>query len=136
VRNGARPTGSDDRGSPKLKDESLERGESFRKSSQATQGRLLAEVQRCERLPNRRPAFGFAVECQRPVYTATVGRFRDGRLAEILLTNHKNGLHADAGARDGVRLRVIIEASLRDGNGRPLTPLGAALDALEGELAR
>jgi hypothetical protein len=96
---------------------------------------------RRERLPNRRLAESFNVECCGLAYVATVGRFRDGRLAEIFLTNHKNGSHADACARDsaivcslalqhGVPLPVIMKALLRDEQGRPSTPLGAALDLI------
>jgi hypothetical protein len=94
-----------------------------------------------ERLPNRRLAESFNFECWGLAYAATIGRFRDGRLAEIFLTNHKNGSHADACARDsaivcslalqyGVPLAVITKALLRDEQGRPSTPLGAALDAV------
>jgi hypothetical protein len=85
------------------------------------------------------------VKCHGLPYTATIGRLRNGCLTEIFLTNHKNASYADACARDsaiicwlalqhGVPLPVI--ALLRDGIGRPSTPLGAALDALKGEVAR
>jgi hypothetical protein len=62
------------------------------------------------RLPNRRHAETFAVECNGLKYTATISRFDDGRLAEIFLSNHRDGSHADAVAS---------------------SPLGAALDQLE-----
>jgi len=44
-----------------------------------------------ERLSSRRPALTFDLEVGGLRYTATVGRFADGRLAEIFLTNHKAG---------------------------------------------
>jgi hypothetical protein len=78
------------------------------------------------------------VKCHGLAYTATIGRLRDGCFTGIFLTNHENASHADACARDcaqhGVPLSVI--ALLGDGNGRPSTPLGAALDALKGEVAQ
>jgi hypothetical protein len=94
-----------------------------------------------ERLPNRRRCESFSVKCANLAYTATIARFSDGRLAEIFLTNHKQGSHADASARDsavvcsialqyGVPLEVIRGALLRDSEGRASTPLGAALDEI------
>jgi hypothetical protein len=94
-----------------------------------------------ERLPNRRASETFNLECNGLRYTATIGRFADGRLAEIFLTNHKAGSQADANARDsavvcslalqfGVPLETIRGAVLRDSYGHASTPLGAALDAI------
>ncbi len=54
---------------------------------------------RC-RLPNRRPAETFELEVAGLKYTATVGRFPDGRVGEIFLTNHKSNSAADTAARD------------------------------------
>jgi hypothetical protein len=83
----------------------------------------------------------FGLECFGLSYVATVGRFSDGRLAEIFLTNHKAGSHADACARDaaivcslalqhGVPLETIRHALLRDSQGRPSTPIGVAIDLI------
>jgi hypothetical protein len=94
-----------------------------------------------ERLPNYRPCESFRVECAGLTYTATIARFGDGRLAEIFLTNHKQGSHANACARDsavicslglqyGVPLDVIRGALLRNADGSASTPLGVALDAI------
>jgi hypothetical protein len=77
-------------------------------------------------------------------YTATVSRFPDGRPAEIFLSNHKQGSHADTAARDsavvasialqhGVPLDVLRHALLRDSGGRASGPLGIALDAIARE---
>ena len=96
-----------------------------------------------ERLSNRRPALTFDLEVGGLRYTATVGRFADGRLAEIFLTNHKAGSQAGANARDaavvcslalqhGVPLDTIRRALLRDARGVASTPLGAALDLIAG----
>jgi hypothetical protein len=93
------------------------------------------------RLPNRREAETFSLECAGLSYVCTVGRFSDGRVAEIFLNNHKSNSGADANARDsaivaslalqhGVPLQIIQHALLRDAHGRPSTPLGCALDVI------
>ena len=77
-------------------------------------------------------------------FTASVSRFADGRPAEIFLQNHKPGSQADSNARDaavaaslamqhGCPLDVLQRAVLRDSQGRPATPLGAAIDCLAQE---
>jgi len=97
-----------------------------------------------ERLSSRRPALTFDLEVGGLRYTATVGRFADGRLAEIFLTNHKAGSQADANARDaavvcslalqhGAPLDTIRRALLRDARGNAETPLCAALDFVSKE---
>jgi hypothetical protein len=74
-------------------------------------------------------------------YTATFSRFDDGRIAEIFLSNHKTGSHADTAARDsavvaslafgyGAPLDVVRKALLRDPRGVAPGPLGAALDLI------
>jgi hypothetical protein len=90
-------------------------------------------------LPSRRPAESFGFECYGMRYVATISRFDDGSLAEIFLSNHKAGSHADTAARDsavvaslalqhGVPLDTLRHALLRDGSGRASGPLGVALD--------
>jgi hypothetical protein len=44
-----------------------------------------------ERLPQRRECEGFDVEALRLRFHATVGRYDDGRVAEVFITNHKAG---------------------------------------------
>jgi hypothetical protein len=67
-----------------------------------------------------------------------LGRFVDGRLAEIFLLNHKSGSQADANARDsavvcslalqhGVPVETIRRALL--GDSREVASIGAALGA-------
>jgi ribonucleoside-diphosphate reductase alpha chain len=97
------------------------------------------------RLPNRRPAETFELTVAGLRYTATVGRFADGRVGEIFLTNHKTNSAADSAARDsaivfsiavqsGADVESIRKAICRDGRGRASGPLGAVLDLLaEGE---
>jgi hypothetical protein len=93
------------------------------------------------RLPNRRFAETFDVSASSLLYTCTVGRFLDGKVGEIFLTNHKAGSAADVNARDaaiavsfalqhGADLEVICRALCRDSHGRASGPLGAVLDFL------
>jgi ribonucleoside-diphosphate reductase alpha chain len=95
------------------------------------------------RLPNRRFAETFNLDCRGMTYIATISRFDDGRVAEIFLSNHKAGSQADTNAKDaavvcslalqyGAPLDVIRRALLRDPQGRASSPLGVALDAIAG----
>jgi hypothetical protein len=95
---------------------------------------------RRERLPNRRLNVTFDLECGGLPYTCTVGRFRDGGIAEVFLNSRKSNSAADTNARDvaivgsiafqhGADLETIRNALCRDGQG-PSRPLGMALDRL------
>jgi hypothetical protein len=101
---------------------------------------IIAAIKR-ERLPNRRLSETFDFECAGLAYTATASWFRDGRLAELFLNNHKAGSQADTSARDaaitlslalqhGTDLETIRKALCRDSHGRASGPLGAALNRL------
>ena len=94
-----------------------------------------------QRLPNRRLAETFEIEVSGLHYTATIGHFSDGCPGEIFLQNHKPGSQSDANARDaavaaslalqfGCPIETLKRALLRDSQGRPSTPLGAAVDAI------
>jgi hypothetical protein len=89
-----------------------------------------------QRLENRR-----LLEVAGLRYVATIGRFADGRVAEIFLSNHRVNSAADTNARDsaivcsialqfGADLEGIRKALCRDCHGRASGPLGAALDAI------
>jgi hypothetical protein len=93
------------------------------------------------RLPDRRDNETFVFELVGLRFTATVGRFDDGQIGELFLNNHKAGNQADTNARDaaivlsfalqhGADINAIRKALCRDGRGRALGPLGAALDKL------
>jgi hypothetical protein len=99
-----------------------------------------------ERLPNRRLAETFQIEVAGLKYTATVGRFPDGRIGELFLCNHKSNSAADTNARDaaiafsfavqhGADAEAIRQALCRDSFGRPSGPLAAALDVIAVERA-
>jgi hypothetical protein len=96
-----------------------------------------------QRLPDRRHAETFDIEDAGLRYTCTVGKSSDGQVLEIFLQNHKPGSQTDSNARDaavaaslalqfGCPLEVLQRALLRDSHGRQSTPLGAALDLIEG----
>ena len=95
-----------------------------------------------QRLANRRASESFPLTCEGLAYIATISRFPDGRIAEIFLSNHKNGSAADTAARDsaivcsiaiqsGVPIDTIRRALLRDPRGKASSPLGVALDMIE-----
>jgi ribonucleoside-diphosphate reductase alpha chain len=96
-----------------------------------------------QRLPNRRLAETFTFVVAGLRYTCTVGRFPDGSIGELFLSNHKSNSAADTNARDaaitfsiavqhGADPEVIRRALCRDGQGRASGPLGAALDIVAG----
>jgi hypothetical protein len=104
----------------------------------------MSATQQRERLPNRRLAETFELEVAGLRYTATVGRFPDGRIGEIFLNNHRADSGADTNARDsaivcslalqcGADIETIRKALCRDSRGRPSGPLGAVLDLLAEE---
>jgi hypothetical protein len=94
-----------------------------------------------QRLPDRRHAETFELEVAGLRYTCTVGRFADGRIGELFLSNHKSNSAADTNARDaaitfsiavqhGADIETIRKALCRDSQGRASGPLGTALDLL------
>ena len=96
------------------------------------------------RLPNCRLAESFELEVAGLRYTCTVGRYPNGRVGEIFLSNHKFNSAADTNARDsaivvsiaiqfGADIETIRKALCRDSHGRASGPLGAALDLIMGE---
>jgi hypothetical protein len=93
------------------------------------------------RLPNRRLAETFELEVAGLRYTCSVGRFANGEIAELFLSNHKSNSAADTAARDaaitfsiavqhGADPAVIRRALCRDSQGRASGPLGMALDII------
>jgi ribonucleoside-diphosphate reductase alpha chain len=109
---------------------------------------MATDDRRCgvrQRLQNRRLAEHYSFQCNGIAYTASTGRFPDGRLAEIFIAaNGKAGSHADSAARDsavvcsialqfGVPVDVIRHALLKDESGAPAGPLGIALNLIGGD---
>jgi ribonucleoside-diphosphate reductase alpha chain len=96
-----------------------------------------------QRLPDRRGGETFQLECGGLYYVCTIGRYPDGRIAELFLHNHKSNSASDTNARDsaivfpfavqhGADPDAIRKALCRDSQGRALGPLGRALDLVKG----
>lgn len=95
-----------------------------------------------ELLPNRRNTIGYPYEHDGLSYMAHVSHYDDGRPAEIFVTGAKVGTGVDNAARAasiatsfalqyGAPLDRLKAALPRDPQGKPLDPVGAALDMLE-----
>ena len=94
-----------------------------------------------ERLANRRHCELINFESMGMRFTASVGRYPDGRVAELFIDNHKAGSAIGTLVRDmaivasfavqhGADVESIRNALCRDSAGHPLGPLGAVLDLL------
>jgi hypothetical protein len=92
-----------------------------------------------ERLPNRRGHEVLQFQHGGFTYVAGIGRFPDGRLAEVFLSAAKTGTALEAAARDaaivaslalqhGVAPEALQHTLTRDAHGRPATALGELLD--------
>ena len=99
------------------------------------------------RLPNRRGHVLVDFEADGFRYTAGLGFFDDGGLAEIFLNSEKLGTTIETAARDsavvasialqhGVSPDTIRHALTRNGNGEASGPLGTLLDLLASEAVR
>jgi len=94
-----------------------------------------------QRLPNRRGHELVDFEHGGIRYTAGIGRFEDGRLAEIFLNTAKHGTAVDTNARDaavavslllqhGCPIETLRRALTRNADGSASGPLARALDLL------
>jgi len=97
-----------------------------------------------ECLPHRRASVLFDFESMDISFTASVSRYEDGRIAELFIDNHKAGSAIGTLVRDlaitfsfaiqhGADPEAIRCAVCRDSQGRPLGPLGAALDLINAD---
>ena len=93
-----------------------------------------------ERLLNRRPHWLYRFECDGQSYTGGIGRFEDGRIAEIFINGSKVGTAAETNAQDaaivaslalqhGCPIETIRHALIRTGGSGG--PLAALLDEVE-----
>jgi hypothetical protein len=98
-------------------------------------------------LPHRRASTLFDFTSMDMRFTASVSYYEDGRIAELFLDNHKAGSAVGTLVRDlaitfsfavqhGADPEAIRRAVRRDSQGRPLGPLGAALDRIAADDAR
>jgi hypothetical protein len=80
-------------------------------------------------------------------FTAGITRYPDGRIAELFLDNHKAGSAIGTLVRDSaIALSFALQhdadaesirrAMCRDSQGRPLGPIGVALDLISTDNAR
>lgn len=94
-------------------------------------------------LPNHRGHWLVDFEHGGFKYTAGIGRFADGRLAEVFLNVSKSGTAIESHARDaavvasialqhGASVDTIRHALTRNADGSAAGPIGALLDLLEG----
>lgn len=94
-----------------------------------------------QRLSDRRNSEIFDFTSMSMRFTASVSRYPDGRIAELFIDNHKAGSAVGTLVRDlaiifsfaaqhGADVESIRRALCRDSQGRPLGPLGVALDLL------
>ena len=74
------------------------------------------------RLKDRRAHWLYRFECDGQSYTGGIGRFEDGRIAEIFINGSKVGTAAEANAQD-----AAIVASLALQHGCPLETIRHAL---------
>ena len=104
-------------------------------------GGIAEVVMNRRRLPGRRGCESFSFEINGLRFTTSIGRFDDGRIAEVFLNNHKAGNQSDTNARDaaillsfalqhGADINQIRKSLCRDGAGRALGPIGAVLDLI------
>jgi hypothetical protein len=100
-------------------------------------------IERMSRLPNRRAHELIGFEHGGIRYTAGVGRFEDGRLAEVFLNTAKRGTAVDTNARDaavaaslllqhGCPVETLRHALTSNADGSASGPLARALDLLAG----
>ena len=90
---------------------------------------------------NRRLAETFDIEVAGLRYKATIGRFLDGSLSEVFVSNHKAGNASDVAARDagilvslclqhGCDVETIARALSRNSDGSASGVIGAVLDKI------
>lgn len=75
------------------------------------------------RLRDRRPHWLYRFECDGQSFTGGIGRFDDGRIAEIFINGSKVGAAAETNAQD-----AAIVASLALQHGCPLETIRHALE--------
>lgn len=82
---------------------------------------MIAPISR-QRLQDRRPHWLYRFECDGQIYTGGIGRFDDGRIAEIFINGSKVGTAAETNAQD-----AAIVASLALQHGCPMETIRHAL---------
>ena len=62
--------------------------------------------------PNRRPHWLYRFTCDCQSYTGGIGRFEDGRIAEIFINGSKVGIGAETNAQDAA---IVASLALQHG---------------------
>jgi hypothetical protein len=94
-------------------------------------------------LGNRRPHELFDIEHDGMRYTVRVGRFDDGRLAEVFINSTKVGSAVDINARDGailvslllqnsVDIDMVLHSLYRNSGGNPSGLIGRVIRLIGG----
>ena len=94
-----------------------------------------------ERLPDRRPCETFEFDHRGIAYTASIGLYPDGRIAEAFIDGPKAGTDLQIAAKDsavavsialqhGASVDELRHAMGRGGNGKPQGVIGALLDLM------
>jgi hypothetical protein len=97
-----------------------------------------------ERLPNRRPTENREIRHQNFTFVASIGKYPDGRIAEIFIASRKSGSDMATAMRDasivasiafqhGVSPETTRHALGRNSDGSAASPLGVVLDQLAAE---
>jgi hypothetical protein len=95
------------------------------------------------RLPDRRGHEVFVVEHLGMKFTAGVGRYADGNLAEVFISTSKLGTGVDVVLRDssillslllqhGCPVEIVCHALVKNADGSPAGPIGKVLGLIEG----
>lgn len=76
-----------------------------------------------DRLKDRRPHWLYRFECDGQSYTGGIGRFEDGRIAEVFINGSKVGTAAETNAQDAA---IVVSLALQ--HGCPLETIRHALN--------
>jgi hypothetical protein len=93
------------------------------------------------RQPNRRTCETFDIQVANLSYKVSIGRFPNGKLAEVFISNHRSNSSADVAARDcgilislllqlGCPAEVIAHSLSRNTDGSASGVAAAVLDAI------
>ena len=97
-----------------------------------------------ERLPNRRACESFDLEALGLRFRASVGRYSNGRIGEVFLSNHRVNSMAGIMASDaavlcslllqmGASPEALLHSLMKDSAGRATSPIGRVLEMIVGE---
>jgi hypothetical protein len=63
-----------------------------------------------QQLENRRPCLTFDLQVSNLSYKVSIGRFPNGKLSEVFISNHRSNSSADVAARDcGILMSLLLQ---------------------------